>query len=231
MHYLNRLNAALFLAACFLCIGCGGSNQKSPTAPESHTSANQPAPAAESGKKAQLLKGLVGEHRLVAVSGFMGANTMVDYYLENGKWTATASSISGGKREGYDAKLSAEALAKLQSMKIVVAEDLSVALLCKGKTYCKTPFQEQGMNYALQKPVDSYSADLPKDLNAGSTFVEHYLYLYANDGLSEQDLNDLDILPIGAEAVAIRYNTESKAFDLLLFPADCCDNSSYTFKK
>lgn len=184
----------------------------------------------ELSRKKKTLINLIGEHKLSSISGFMGANTMVDYNIENGKWFASGSSLSGGMREGYDIELSKDDLKKLQSMKIVVSEDLSLSLLCNNKEYFKTPFQEEGLSYFLKKSPKDYESNMSIHLKPNSTFIDDYLYLYAKDNVKESEINYVNIVQVAADAIVLKYNTKADEFEMSLFYGDCCDNSSYTFK-
>ena len=152
----------------------------------------------------------------------MGANTLVDYFIENGKWKASGSSNMGGMREGYDIELLKDDLKKLQTMKIVVSEDLSVSLYCNNKEYFKAPFKEDGFSYSLKH--------MSENLKANSTFIDDYLYFYAKDNFTETELENLDIVGVLADAVVVKYNTKTNEFEMSLFYSACCDNSIYIFK-
>ncbi len=180
-------------------------------------------------KKSTLIK-LKGDHKLNSISGFMGANTMVDYTIENGKWTASGSSNMGGMREGYDIELTKDDLKKLQTMKIVVSDDLSVSLYYNNKEYFKAPFKEDGFSYSLKKSPKEYSSHMSENLKANSTFIDDYLYFYAKDNFKETELENLDIVGVLADAVVIKYNTKTNEFEMSLFYSACCDNSIYIFK-
>ena len=209
-------------------VGCG-SEPTNKDANENTTTeqavANEPM-----SKKKELMTKLIGEHSLKSISGFMGANTMVDYLLENGKWSASGSSNSGGMREGYDVTISKKDLEKLKSMKIVVAENLSVSFLCDGKSYFETPFKEDGMNYLLEKAPKDFNSDVPKNLESSTTFLDNYLFFYAKDKVAEGDIKFSEFVGVMADAVMLKYNTTTNEFELVLFYGDCCDSSTYLFK-
>jgi hypothetical protein len=185
----------------------------------------------EISRKKSTLINLKGEHKLSSIFGFMGANTMVDYSIKNGKWIASGSSISDGTREGYHIELSKDDLKKLQSMKIVVSEDLSLSLVCNNKEYFKTLFQEDGLSYFLKKSPKDYESNMSINLKSNSTFIDDYLYLYAKDNVKESEINYVDIVQVAADAIVLKYNTKTNEFEMNLFYGDCCDYSSYTFKK
>lgn len=213
-------------------ISCGGENKNSqPKASESKSNVeNSPSTVKkELSRKKSTLTNLIGEHKLSSISGFMGANAMVDYSIENGKWIASGSSISGGMREAYDIELSNDDLNKLKSMKIIVSKDLSISLSCNNKEYFKTPFQEEGLSYFLKKAPKDYESNMSINLNSKSTFIDEYLYLYARDKVKESEINYVDIVQISADAVVIKYNTKTNKFEINLFYGDCCDNSTYIF--
>ena len=158
LKYMKKL-MPIFVLPIFVSAtltSCGGRNNTKVPQIKSNDSASMSLNSEKivekelSQKKSTLIK-LKGEHKLSSISGFMGVNTMLDYYIENGKWIASGSSNSGGMREGYDIELSKEDLKKLQSMKIFVSDDLSISLICDNKEYFKSPFQEDEMNYLLKK--------------------------------------------------------------------------------
>ncbi|MEX0635929.1 MAG: hypothetical protein WD135_04105 [Ferruginibacter sp.] len=233
MKKITTLFGAI-LTTSFILTSCGGENKNSqPKSNDSTSNAvNSDSTAKEelSQKKSTLIN-LIGDHKLSSISGFTGANTMVDYSIDNGKWIASGSSNSGGMREGYDIELSKEDLKKLQSMKIVVSEDLSLSLLCNNKEYFKTPFQEDGLSFFLKKSPKDYESNMSINLKPNSTFIDDYLYLYAKDNVKESEINYVDIVQVAADAIVLKYNTKTNEFEMSLFYGDCCDNSSYTFKK
>ncbi len=91
------------LVASFILTSCGDENKNSqPKSNDSTSNAvnSDSTVKEELSRKKSTLINLIGEHKLSSISGFMGANTMVDYSVENGKWIASGSSNSGGMREG-----------------------------------------------------------------------------------------------------------------------------------
>lgn len=221
------------LVTSFILTSCGSENKNSQTKSNDSTANRVNSDSTdkeELSRKKSTLINLKGEHKLSSISGFMGANTMVDYYIENGKWIASGSSLSGGMREGYDIELSKDDLKKLQSMKIVVSEDLSLSLFCNNKEYFKTPFQEDGLSYFLKKSPKDYESNMSINLKPNSTFIDDYLYLYAKDNVKESEINYVDIVQVAADAIVLKYNTKTNEFEMSLFYGDCCGNSSYTFK-
>jgi hypothetical protein len=222
-----------FVACAIFCSSCGDGKKDGTeqAGDSSNTATNSTSPAVEVlSKKKSLLRGLVGEHKLTSISGFMGANTMVDYAIEKGKWVATGSMIMEGEREGYAEELSPEVLAKLKSMKIVVGDDLSVKVVCNGKDYFNSSFSDTGMNFLLKKSPKDYESQLPATLNASATFIDDNLFIYAKDSFNETELADIDLVQVSANVVAISYNVKTKEFGLQMFYGDCCDNSTYIFK-
>lgn len=232
MKKLSSIFATAILLSAIL-ISCGeknkDANNESKDSTEKSEKADDIAKEEISEKKSTLIK-LKGDHKLNSISGFMGANTMVDYTIENGKWKASGSSNMGGMREGYDIDLTKDDLKKLQTMKIVVSEDLTVSLFCNNKEYFKAPFKEDGFSYFLKKSPKKYSSNMAESLKANSTFIDDHLYLYADDSFKESDLADIDIAGAMANAALIKYNTKTMEFEMSLFFADCCDNSTYIFK-
>ena len=179
-------------------------------------------------KKLILTEG-IGEYKLNSISSLMGMNSLVDHYIENGKWIASGSSNSGGMREGYDIDLSKDDLAKLNSMSIIISNDLTLSLSCNGMTFFNTPFKEDGMSYFLYKAPSEYSSYMSEKLTENNTIIDEYLYLYAKDNCEESELTFINIAEISADAVVIKYDFKIKQFEMVLFYGDCCDNSTYIF--
>ncbi len=223
----------VILVVSVILISCGDNKKNDQTQSNDSTSKavnSDSIVKEELSRKKSTLTNLKGEHKLSSISGFMGANTMADYFIENGKWTASESSISGGMREGGDIELSKDDLKKLQSMKIVISEDLSLSLFCNNKEYFKTPYQEDGLSFFLKKSPKDYESHMSINLKSNSTFIDDDLYLYTKDNVKEPEINYVDIVQIAADVVVIKYNTKTNEFEMDLFCGDCCNNSSYTFK-
>jgi len=181
-------------------------------------------------KKKELLTSLIGDSKLVSIEALTGANGMVDYSKENNNWIATGSSTSEGMRESYDIEMSNSDIKKLNSMKINVSNDLTVSIICNGKTFFLTPFKEDAMEYHFKRTPKEYSDVNPK-LNKNTTFIGNDLYLFARDYIPNNQIEILDIVGVMADVATISYSTEAKEFTLNLFYGECCDFSSFKFKK
>ena len=180
--------------------------------------------------KRDFLAKLEGEHTLEYMSGFLGANTMVDYQLDEGNWSAYGSSNNGGTREGYDIELSNEDLQKLTTMKIIVAPNLSISVVCEDKTYFTIPFQENKLTYLLENSPEDFIIGVPQDLIESTTFFKGNLYLFARDEIPESEIKPIDIAGAWADAAVLSCDSVSGEFQLNLFFGECCDNSTYLFK-
>lgn len=181
-------------------------------------------------KKEIILNELMGRHKLVSISGFAGANTMIDYFIEKNKWIANGSSIFEGMREPFDIDLNPTTLKKLNSFIIEINTDLSLALKLDGKTYLNVPFIDEGMAYQIHHTKNDYSSYISSSVDSHTTIYDGYLYLYVNDKMSEKTLSNLDIIEVMANAMILKFNLKKKEFELNLFFADCCDASTYIFK-
>jgi hypothetical protein len=182
-----------------------------------------------SSKKLILSEG-IGEYKLNSISSLMGMNSLLDHQIENDKWIASGSSNSGGMREGYDIDLSEDDLAKLNSMSIIISNDLTLSLSCNGTTFFNTPFKEDGMSYFLNKAPSEYSSYMSENLTENNTIIDEYLYLYAKDNCEESELSFINIAGISADAVVIKYDFKVKKFEMVLFYGDGFDKSTYIFE-
>lgn len=189
-------------------------------------------PVDEVSRKKELLVGLIGEHKLESISAVRGANTLEDYYIQNGRWIGHATALVGSMREGYDLPISKSDLSKLNSMKIVVGSDLSVYLSCNGRRFFETNYTENGMSYSLKIKTDSFSNELPKELSEKSTIVNEYLYLYAKDELKPSDIGYMDINKIEGDLAILKYNMKEKQFELKLIKSNYgIGVTGYLFKR
>lgn len=215
-----------------LCVltACGNSDSQESTSGDSSdeilkTTENSD-PVSE---KETLLRSLVGEHKLISVSALTGANTMIEYTLDEGTWSAAGSSNVGGMREGYDLELSQHDLDRLNSAKIVVTSDLTVYFSCMDKQYFNTPFDAEGMTYLLKTPAQDFYGMVPEALEAETTFLNDYLYLYAEDQIDEELIGAIDVVEVFADAVIVACSSAGQ-FEMSLFYGDCCDQSTYVFE-
>jgi len=182
--------------------------------------------------KKELLTALIGEHKLVAIDGSMGVNTMVEYSLTDGIWNASESSISfndetdAPMREGYDIDLKSDELQKMNSMKIVVSPNLQVSLVCNGKTYIRILFKENGMDYELANSPKEYIW-IPEELTRKTTFINNELYLFAKNYTSPSKLEQIDLLLVYADVAIISC---SKKYGFSVGFHRKGDNSTYKFE-
>jgi len=232
MKKVTTIFGAILFASSILTNCSSGTSDKKVNATDSVNTVKTESKQSSSepiSKKKEVIFLLIGEHSLKSITGSMGANALVDYTLENGKWTAYGSSISEGNRERYDIDLSKNDLQKLNTMKINVGEDLSVSLSCEGTVYFNAPYKDDGMTYLLKKSPKDYNSVLPEKLQASTTFLDDYLYFYAKDKIAEADLKFADFVGAMADAVVLKHNQKTNEFELVVFYGDCCDNSTFIF--
>jgi len=178
--------------------------------------------------KSELLSELVGVHTLISADGVVGANTMLDYQKNAESWLASGSSIMAGERDGFDVELSEDDLNKLNTMKIIVNDDLSVILECNGEIVVEIPYSNSGLQYSLAQNTEDYIM-MPEGITEATNIEGDYLYLYARDELPEDITSVIDVLQVFGDVAVIRYDMVFEKFELMLFYGECCDASSYYF--
>ena len=104
--------------------------------------------------KREALAQSVGRFRLVAISGHCCLSNDYEAQRSDRGWQLNGSSIVGGSRSGYGAKLRRESVASLNSLEIVVTRDLSVRLSAGKEPLLEVPFDETGMLLKIDKPED-----------------------------------------------------------------------------
>ncbi len=227
----NQFFYFCFAASCLL-FSCNSQDAANPQTASSGSAQNaeskQEAPPEPMSKKKETLSKLVGEHSLQSISGFMGANTIMDYTLDNGKWTCSFSYLEMGTRVSDDMKLSSKDNKNLLTTKLVVNNDLSISLFANGKEYASFPFKEE-MIYSLKKPVKEYYVGIPENLKPNTTFLDDMLYFVANDKMSNQ-LEKFDVTGISPDMIVVSYDNKNGTFQVQLISSGMSDNSSYIFK-
>lgn len=169
--------------------------------------------------KRKTLTSLVGSHPLMAISASAGANTLLDFYKENGKWVADGSSIHQAQREGFDIELIQDDYDKLASYTITVQTDLTVVISCKNKPYFTIPFNDNGILFDLNTANDYLM--LPPKLSETTTFQADKLYLFATDKITEAVSSELTVneMFIG-NAAYLFFDSKEKTFELFFFNGD-----------
>jgi hypothetical protein len=169
--------------------------------------------------KRKTLTSLVGTHPLMAISASAGANTLLDFYKENGKWVADGSSIHQAQREGFDIELIQDDYDKLASYTITVQTDLTVVISCKNKPYFTIPFNDNGILFDINTANDYLM--LPPKLSETTTFQADKLYLFATDKITEAVSSELTVneMFIG-NAAYLFFDSKEKTFELFFFNGD-----------
>ncbi len=169
--------------------------------------------------KRKTLTSLVGTYPLMAISASAGANTLLDFYKENGKWKADGSSIHEGTREGFDIELIQDDYDKLASYTITVQADLTVVIACKNKPYFTIPFNDNGILFDLNTANDYLM--LPPNLSEITTFQADKLFLFATDKITEAVSSELTVneMYIG-NAAYLFFDSKEKTFELFFFNGD-----------
>ena len=175
-------------------------------------------------RQISILNKLIGEHNLYSISGLMGANGMIDYWLENGNWFANASWLTAGRREGINVKLSNGVISKLKSIKILITKNLDITILSNEKEIFKTKIQTDGLSTFLKKiPNDDYSPRLDdlKKIDASiysSTFDNEYFYLFIEDKVEKSVISEINVDgDLEFSTIVLKFNLETKQFELNLY--------------
>lgn len=175
-------------------------------------------------RQISILTKLIGEHNLYSITGLMGANGMIDYWLENGNWFANASWLTAGRREGMKIKLSNGVISKLKSIKILISKNLDIILLSNEKEIFKTKIQADGLSTFLKKiPNDEYSPRLDdlKKIDASiysSTFDNEYFYLFIEDKVEKSVISEINVdEDLEFSTIVLKFNLETKQFELYLY--------------
>lgn len=219
----------LIIASALLACNSGNNAEQatSAAAPEAVQQNQEPVPMS---KKKELLTKLIGTHKLNSIEGFVGANGMVSYSKEKNGWYGEYSGLIDGMRESEAIENSAEEKKMLNSMAIVVKEDLTVAVSEGTKELFVVPFKEDGLDYFLKKSPKEYSSYMSDKLNPQATFLDGKLYLLAKDGLKSSSLGNMDIVTAVADGIVLTVDEATSKFQMNLFYGDCCDNATYVFE-
>jgi len=111
----------------------------------------------------------VGRFRLVALQGHCCLSNDYEAQRSDRGWQFSQSSIVGGSRSGYGARLQRKSVASLNSLEIVVTRDLTVRLFAGKEPLLEVPFNETGMLLKIDKPENlTYF----KTYSPSTTFVE-----------------------------------------------------------
>jgi len=220
-------------------VSCGNESANNGGEATTNTTVTTPSEGGETGttapaeqpksEKEEILKSLVGDHKLEGISGMMGMNTMFDYAQDGGQWIGTGSENMGGEREAYDMTPGDYALTLLETMQITVNEDLSIEVKANESTYISIPFKAEGMQYDLSKPLSEYMS-LSAEFDANTTMKDNFLYIAASDKEDISNIGAMDIAEIFPNSYLLRYSTATKTLELDLFSSEGTDMATYTFK-
>jgi hypothetical protein len=183
--------------------------------------------------KKKLLISMIGKHKLNSISGLVGMNGMFDFFVEDGIWKGQGSANEGGQREGYDLEIADTELKKLNSICIVVSDDLTVTLESNGKTLCKIPYSEK----LKELKIDAASAHLEFDeviskITEDNNLVNGWYYLLMRDDISEDKMKEIDIpQSFTPDFISIILSEDLKEFNVEIKANVCCDQATYVFKK
>ena len=227
----KNLTVVLFVLSVSI-LACSSSSKKDKLKgdkSENQTIQNNKAETTLSEKK-KLLMALKGDHKLKNITVNMGANTYVDYSIENEKWKAVESdwSMRNNDEGSYKVRLSGSSIRKLESTKIIVNDDLSISVLCEDKTYFSIPFDEKGMAYKFSKSPITYS--LNEVVKPESIIVDSVLYLMGRDKVSHKEVSFTDYVGIDVGIVLLTYDMRQKSFSFDAKYEECCDGASFIFQ-
>lgn len=235
MNKLLLLANVIFLLLFSACSGNkkDDSSNKNESDNKNDSIENSSGEVKEESAKKKLLTAMIGKHKLNSISGLVGMNAMFDFVVKDGIWKGEGSSNEGGEREGYDLEIGDTELEKLNSMCIVVSEDLTVSLEINGTSICKIPFDEKLKEFKIDKANEHLEFDdiLPK-ITEENNVINSWHYLLVRDDLSEAKMTELDIPgSFVADLLIIKVSENLKEFDVEMRADVCCDQATYVFKK
>ncbi len=176
--------------------------------------------------KYKALSSMIGDHNLSTIEMNSGMNTLIDYYIENGKWKVDASANYDGQREPIQMKISPQILQKLSSLKMRVNEDMSLSLLCNSIEIVKVNYSENGPDVQLEQPREDYMM-IPSELSSTSFNFENQIYLFASD-VNDSVLTEFaPYEEANLNTFIIYINKSSKA--IYLITTNGMDQALYTF--
>lgn len=184
------------------------------------------------GSKSDILKAAIGAHPLTAISGSGGANGMWDTWKDQGRWGSNVSGITGGMRQGSEVALNKADLALLDSLRIVVAPDLSVTLSARGKDLLTIPLRADGMDYQLApEHFDSSAVERLRKLSSKTTVHDETLYLLVRDSVDLAKPLSGSFEGLAEGILVVTYSVFEQRFDLAFINGQCCDETNWTFSR
>ena len=181
--------------------------------------------------KADVLSNAMGQYSLSSISGNVGANTMFDTYLENGKWQSNSSSNVGGEREGTTIKLTEKDIELLNNVRIVVDDKMGVHLFAGLIELVKSPYKAGGMDYCIKQKDKTKMHERIASLSADAFKYENKYVLIADDKINftETLKGSFDI--VSEDNMILTYIPFNNTFELEIFLGECCDSNVLIFTK
>lgn len=224
---MNFLPKSVPLFFYLFLLACSGEKQKANSSFDSISLSVTPKPPIN--PKQKLLDSLKGDYYLESISGSLGANTMIDFWKENGRWSSNESSIVDGQRDGYLVELPAEKAMALDALKITVADDLTLVISCITGEIQKIPFNPDGLLWSVSSPWSEFQSTVPKEVNAQTTFADDKLYLFVSSLYSDEKFSCLNGDGFMVDSVVLYYDLKDKKFVIQLFDSNCCSSVQYIF--
>ncbi len=182
--------------------------------------------------KTDVLSNAMGQYYLSSISGNVGANTMFDTYMENGKWKSESSSNIGGDREGGDVGLNQKDRDMLNNMHIVVDDKMGIHFYAGLIELFHSPFKASGMDYRVKQKEKSKMNEKMAALFPDSIKINNAYVLLADDKVSYKEiLNSGHFDIVTEDNMILTYLPGSNTFELEIFWGECCDSNVLTFEK
>ncbi len=184
------------------------------------------------GSKREILTQAIGTYVLDGISGAEGANGMSDTWREKGRWKAQVSSISMGRRQFSDVRLTREDLRRLNSMTTTVDASLATRLNVDGKVLLSIPYRDAGMRYEIGQSHSTVIESELKTMSPTTTVHDEHLYLLASDAIDLRGPMSGSYLPEeNLNIVTVSYAVVDKTFEVYLRDGDCCSGTIFTFRR
>jgi len=168
---------------------------------------------------------------LDGAEGFYGANTMTSLGKDQkGRWGAGGSSISGGMREPYDAKVSREENKILNGLRILVTDSLDLVVKAGIQEILRIPYQEDPY-FVLEKITkDTDGIGRIHEYQGKPALTISSVNLATTDKGLFDDILQIEALPFDTPTAAhIEYIIPGDGFRITLISADCCATQDLSF--
>lgn len=182
-------------------------------------------------RKKDILSSNVGTFVLERIDAAYGMNDYSNVKIgAEGQWEKYTFSYPEVQQSRHLNILTAEEIAFIQSLQILVNDSLNVRLRLNSTVEYNIPFSERSMKFDVKTSL-SEQEDFTDSIGPKTIFQDQYMYLLASEEMEMEKIIPVSLGLLTDDIVVLKYDMLNDRYILEISIFECCAKNTYYFKR